>query len=415
LVFAIRRKRSPVDCANPPLGYDIKERKLIVNETEAETVRFIFRRYLELPALTRLRAELDEKGIRTKAWASTRRRQMGGNFWYTGPLRHLLHNRVYIGEAVHKGTGYAGEHQPIVPRDLFDAVQAKLEANKVIRYRQLTRGKLGLLTSLIFDDRGNRMSPSKSRKPDGSTYLYYISQARLQRREPNALRPIPASAIEELVCDRLYCVLGPTHLPRFSMDPGELPPDSPLPDLIRKFIARIEIGIGHVVISFDADALSSELAVPFDGLLEDLRGRLPPDDALEQAGGRLLLKVAVRLRLRGGIKRVEGWDQTQWVAPMARHDSDLITALASAHEWRDLIEAGRIATLEELSALTRQDRGEVRRVLRLAFMAPDIQKAILTGHQPKSLTLRAVTSAEISPIWSEQRAFIGVAADLAPE
>jgi hypothetical protein len=107
---------------------------------------------------------------------------------------------------------------------------------------------------------------------------------------------------------------------------------------------------------------------------------------------------------------VEGWDQTQWVAPLPRHDPVLITALAAAHEWRDLIEAGRIRTLEELAAFAQQDRGEVRRILRLAFMAPDIQKAILTGRQPKPLTLRLLSDVEISPLWSEQRTFIGAAA-----
>jgi len=131
---------------------------------------------------------------------------------------------------------------------------------------------------------------------------------------------------------------------------------------------------------------------------------------------RILLKVPVRLRLRGGIKRVEGWDQSQWVAPLARHDPALIKALVSAHEWRDLIESGRVVTLEELAAFAQQDRGQVRRTLRLAFMAPDIQKAIVTGRQPKALTLRAVSDMEISPLWSEPRVSIGTAAvTVAPE
>jgi hypothetical protein len=244
---------------------------------------------------------------------------------------------------------------------------------------------------------------------------------RVQGRDPNAMRPVPASAIEELVCDRLYCALGPTHIPSFVVAPGNLDdtppsPDSPLPDIIRKFIARIEIGVGHVVLSFDADSLANELSVAFETLLENVRNRFPPEDSLEQASGRLLLKVPVRLRLRGGIKRVEGWDQSQWVAPLSRHDPVLIKALVSAHEWRDLIEAGRIVTLEELAAFAQQDRGQVRRTLCLAFMAPDIQKAILTGRQPKALTLRALTDVEISPLWSEQGASIGTAAALpAPE
>jgi len=81
----------------PPLGYDARDRKLVVNEVEAEIVRTIFKRYLELNSIACLRAERDAKGITTKTWiAASTRRPMGGNRWHVGPLRFLLHNRVYF-------------------------------------------------------------------------------------------------------------------------------------------------------------------------------------------------------------------------------------------------------------------------------------------------------------------------------
>ena len=205
--FSASRKKGIFMGGNPPLGYDARDRKLVINEREAEIVRIIFERYLDLGSVSKLRAELDAKGFRTKSWISTRGKAMGGGPWYIGPLRHVLRNRVYVGEAVHKGTSYPGEHRPIVAPDLFDAVQAKLHGNRASHHRARTVGSDALLTGLIFDDRGNAMTPSRSRRADGKQYLYYVSQARLQRRETDAMRPVPATIVENIVRDRL-CLVG---------------------------------------------------------------------------------------------------------------------------------------------------------------------------------------------------------------
>ncbi len=109
-------------------------------------------------------------------------------------------------------------------------------------------------------------------------------------------------------------------------------------------------------------------------------------------------------------KRVEGWDQSNWATPTDRHDASLITALAQAHEWREWIEVGEILTLEDLAARTKHDRSYVRRVLKLAFLAPDIQRAILTGRQPKALTLAALGDTDLPFAWNEQRTLLSFAA-----
>jgi len=136
--FSASRKKGIYMGGNPPLGYDPKDRKLVVNRQEAETIRYIFRRYLELGSVSRLRAELDVKGIRTKSWISTRGKAMGGGPWYIGPLRHILRNRVYVGDAMHKGTAHPGEHEAIVAREVFDAAQATLDANRKSHERKRT-------------------------------------------------------------------------------------------------------------------------------------------------------------------------------------------------------------------------------------------------------------------------------------
>ena len=165
-----------------PLGYDTKDRKITVNEAEAERVRTIFRSYLKLGSLNLLMADLRKRGIVTKVRTLKTGKTVGGIPFTRGPLAHLLRNRFYIGEVVFKGEILPGEQPAIVDRDLFDAVQAKLteQANN----HKVSRTKSeALLLGRIFDDRGNRMTPSHVRKR-GIKYRYYISSALLQG-QPN--------------------------------------------------------------------------------------------------------------------------------------------------------------------------------------------------------------------------------------
>jgi site-specific DNA recombinase len=118
-----------------------------------------------------------------------------------GPLAHLLKNRFYIGEVTYWGEVHRGEHEPILSRDLFEAVQAKRAANAVARQIRLRRSA-AILSGRLFDDRGNRMSPRHANK-QGVRYRYYVSHAILQNRKTEAgnVARIPAPEIESLVCD----------------------------------------------------------------------------------------------------------------------------------------------------------------------------------------------------------------------
>jgi hypothetical protein len=179
-----------------PLGYDTKDRKISVNEVEADRVRTIFRSYLRLGSLNLLMADLRKRGIVTKIRTLKTGEPIGGIPFTRGGLAHLLRNRFYIGEVTFKDEVLAGEQGAIVERDLFDAVQAKLteQANN----HKATRMKsAALLAGRIFDDRGNRMTPSHVRKR-GIKYRYYLSAALLQGQPERAGRVsrIPAAEIE---------------------------------------------------------------------------------------------------------------------------------------------------------------------------------------------------------------------------
>ena len=163
-----------------PLGYDTKDRKITVNEAEAERVRTIFRRYLELGGLNMLMADLRQRGIVSKVRTLKSGATVGGIAFTRGPLAHLLRNRFYVGEVPFKGEVLTGEQTAIVSRELFDAVQAKLNQQR----NNHTTARLNseaLLVGRIFDDRGNRMSPTHARK-GGVKYRYYLSSALLMAK-----------------------------------------------------------------------------------------------------------------------------------------------------------------------------------------------------------------------------------------
>src|SRR5205823_5498851 len=182
-----------------PLGYDTKDRRIMVNEPEAETVRTIFRSYLKVGSLNLLMADLRKQGIVTKVRTLKTGETVGGIPFMRGPLAHLLRNRFYIGDVPFKGEILKGEQPAIVDRDVFEAVQAKL-SEQVNGHRAARMKSEALLIGRIFDDRGNRMSPSHARK-GGVKYRYYLSSALLQGMAGGAgsVCRVPAADIEALV------------------------------------------------------------------------------------------------------------------------------------------------------------------------------------------------------------------------
>jgi site-specific DNA recombinase len=173
-----------------PLGYATKDRKIVVVEDEAERVRTIFRSYLKLGSLNRLMADLREQGIVTKVRSLKTGRRVGGIPFTRGPLAHFLRNRFYLGEIVFKGEVFPGEQPAILDRDLFDAVQAKLNDQRNNRAAAWAKSN-SLLIGRIYDDRGNHRI----------RYRYYVSSPLLhgQAGRVGSVRRVPAAEIEALV------------------------------------------------------------------------------------------------------------------------------------------------------------------------------------------------------------------------
>src|SRR5437763_13690905 len=234
-------KRKGIWVGGPvPLGYAAVDKKIVVVPAEAEAVRTIFARYLELSSLRALADDLDRRGIRSKPRRLSNGRTIGGGRFGVGALAHLLKNRFYIGELVYRGEVHRGEYEPILDRALFEAVQARLTAQAVARRCRL-RDAPAILSGRLFDNRGNRMSPTHANK-GGARYRYYVSQAVLQNKPPShgMVSRVPAAEIEGLVVTALRNHLNASGA-------GEQFPDNDR-DLLERHLERVTLTANHLAL-----------------------------------------------------------------------------------------------------------------------------------------------------------------------
>ena len=187
---------------HPPLGYDVRDRKLIVNEVEAEAVRAVFKRFVRLGSATKLAQALRAEGVTTKP----------GNPIDKGYVYRLLSNRVYIGEAVHKGESYPGEHEAIVTRKLWDQAHAILQDSPRQRAAKSRAETPALLKGLIYGPGGVAMTPTHTRRR-GRLYRYYITMTILKQGAGTCpLGRVPAAEVERAVVDQLRRLLAAPEL-----------------------------------------------------------------------------------------------------------------------------------------------------------------------------------------------------------
>src|ERR1700726_3086039 len=198
----------------PPLGYGVRDHKLVMIDSEADTVRLIFRRYAELGSVRLLKAELEARGIKSKSWTSASGRLVGGKPFSRGALYLMLQNHTYLGDIVHKGQFHPGKHTPIIDQPLWDAVQQQLAGNTARRQCGGRTRQPSLLAGMLFDGDGNPMTPSHAGKKN-THYPYYVSGSLItkDRTETSAGLRIPAVEIEHLVSGRGH---------RWLLDPGNL-------------------------------------------------------------------------------------------------------------------------------------------------------------------------------------------------
>jgi DNA invertase Pin-like site-specific DNA recombinase len=200
--FAASRKKGMWMGGWAPLGYDIRDRKLVINTAEAASVRAIFQRFVRVESMTKLIPILANEGIRTKS----------GKPIDKGYLYRVINNRLYIGEAVHKGAAYPGVHEAIIDRTLWDRVHAILRESPRKRATATRARTPALLKGIIFGSTGAAMTPTHTRR-NGRLYRYYVSTDVLKRDAASCtLRCVPAAEIENAVIDQLRGLLRDSEI-----------------------------------------------------------------------------------------------------------------------------------------------------------------------------------------------------------
>ncbi|MCW5673948.1 MAG: recombinase family protein [Xanthobacteraceae bacterium] len=330
-----------------PLGYRSVDKKLVVVPEEAKLVRMIFDRYLELRSIGALIEDLDRRGVKTKRQILATGKHRGGCRFGKGTLRYLLTRRFYVGDVEYKGSINKGEHDTIIERKTFDAVQKLLSTNAVER-KTIRQSTNALLSGLLFDDAGNRMTATYSTKK-GVRYRYYISHSLLQSRkmEAGSVSRVPATDIESEV----IAVLKREKL--ISRTVTDL-----CPSALRQVVERITV-------------LKEELKI----------------ETVDKSIGRngvlfILWEKSSTSSLKGVAHAPTNSAEISWETRQT-----LLTAIARARSWMNDLESGSVSSIHEIADREGNVERHIRLLLPLAFTPPAIISALIDGYISTNTTV----------------------------
>jgi DNA invertase Pin-like site-specific DNA recombinase len=358
-----------------PLGYDTRDRKITVNKTEAATVRMIFESYLRLGSFNLLLADLRQRGIVTRKRVLKSGKTVGGIPFGRGGLGHLLRNRFYIGEVVYKGEVFPGEQPAIIERKLFDAVQARLDAKAPSR-RPHPRTTQALLAGRLYDDHGQRMTPTYTRKA-GKTYRYYISGV-LNQGEPQKagrISRVSAGEIEDAVA---MAVRDHLNMPD-ELDAGTL---------IETSVARVDLRPDRLIVELSRKALkksgrdirlAKQLEIPWKKVVQTRRREILLPEGTEDAPPRPIRSETRAL---------------------------LVASVARGRRWLDELITDPALTVERIAARERCSPRKVNMTISLAFLAPGLVKAAIDGRLPDGLGVTRLC--DLPSDWNHQYRMLGL-------
>jgi site-specific DNA recombinase len=376
-----------------PIGYQSQSRTLNIVEDEAETVRMVFRLYLELKNVRLVEEELRRRGVTTKCYVAASGRTVGGQPFSRGHIYKLLSNPLYIGEIAHKGERYPGQHPAIIDAHTWQAVQAQLNENTRGNRTRANAKEPSLLSEMLSDEKGNRLTPTHAVK-SGRRYRYYAAA------NGSAAFRISAGEIEPAVTGQVAAFLGRPGEVLEELSAGQLGPDvlkaamartSALASELRSgsgavqrevivaLVDRVTIGVVSVRIELKQEALASRL-------LGDASHRLGLD-------GAIVIEAPLSATRRGVETRLV--IQGDGAASVDREpDAALVKAVARGHAWFDDLVTGRAKSVNEIVAREGLTPRYVSRLLDLAFLPPTLVEAILEGRQPAEMTAEQLSRSE---------------------
>lgn len=377
-----------------PLGYDKhpdpKLRTLIVNETEAETVREIFKLYDERGCLRQVEQEVIRRDYRSKQRKFRSGKVTGIHPLRRGQINYILRNPVYIGRIRHKQESYNGLHDGIIEADLWEAVQNSLDRKSPRKSRMPSKSG-ALLTGRIFDETDDALTPSHTQKGN-RRYRYYVSSRLLLGGAPDANGwRLPAKSIETAVGNAII-----DHLTTMGVRLFEAPSPAIIAlanaqlaatknDDACTLLDRVQVSHGKITIHLSLQAVEAHLKIKLCSLKSE----------------HLMIDLPFKIRRRGvEAKLIFG-------AATANIDQTLIQAIAHAHVWLEDIKAG--SQVREIAEQYNRPASKLLLRLRLAFLSPRIVASILSGQQPTELTLTRLMKMKFSSDWETQWHQLGFA------
>ena len=405
--IAASKRKGMWMCGVVPLGYEVCDRRIVIDEPEAETVRYIFRRYQELGCVRLLKEDLDRRGVLSKRRTSKSGIESGGHSFSRGALYALLSNPIYVGEIRHKNLRHLGQHQAIMDRAAWERTQQQLQEHRVRAKSHDASVEKSPLIGRLVDENGNGLTPSHARKGERK-YRYYVSRnfpaqgatpARLGWRLPaRELEDRVAAAVGEMLGDE-SAVLEAAQKTDISSSQVDrvlhaartwrhrLQSEAEQTSAIAALVDRVEL---------KSDGIRVSIKLPIGGT-----DKSQPADPVAIARS-----FPMQLKRRGVELRLIVGDHNRSAAIV---DLPLLKAVARAHRWFEEISSGKARSLAAIAAREGLAVRYVGRLIRLAFLAPDIVESIVEGRQPTTLTAEALTRRiEIPLSWCSQRTALNV-------
>jgi DNA invertase Pin-like site-specific DNA recombinase len=390
-----------------PLGYDLGDRELLVNPTEAELVREIFELYLTKGSVRALKSELDRRGMRSKVRHQRNGRVTGGGPFSRGHLYRLLANPIFIGKLPHKGKLHDGKHDAIVELDLWEKVQALLRNNKRGIERPSAKHP-SLLAGRLETSDGQRLIPSHAVK-QGRRYRYYIEQ-RLVQDQGVGTKGVrfAAEEVEKAVLTILQRLLNSAAEIVAALAMKDLSPGS-----LKRIVGQAKALAEDLKDHHTAHRLVSEVIDKVTVHQDALELRLQRDKLAGLLGAESRSEDPVHV-ITSPCKLARRGQDLRFILPLledsnafSRQDPALIDAVAKAHLWWEWIKDGDVKSLSEIAKREGIDKPKVTRLLRLAFLSPRLVRQIRDGEQPVGVTVKTLTREHDLPrLWQEQEALV---------
>ncbi|QFT93919.1 DNA-invertase hin [Roseovarius sp. THAF9] len=376
-----------------PMGYDPDGRTLKINEAEAATIRTLYDLYERLGTVRAVKAEADRLGLTSRRRTTTSGQVTGGNPFDRGHIHHILTNPIYAGRIRHRDKVFEGAHPAIIEPDRWDKVQDQLQAGAARSRGSSTARRKSLLCGKLFDETGDRLTPSHSKTKRGVRLRYYISHrlvAQAGQAHSGAWR-LAAEDLERKVAKLIQMMLvehgfaaklvqgaSADAIGRHAAKLAAHAVDAD-PAKLLGLVGRIDIMPGRLGLRLEPAALSNLIDIA-------------PDD-LDQTY--LSTSFPFQLRKRGVETKIILND-----VPSGTDDT-LIRNIAKAHAWFERIKAGE--TVSEIAASEGTSKRRIQQLVGLAFLAPDIVRDVLEGRQPIGFTSEWCLRHDLPSDWTEQR------------